>query len=76
MVDIGNFEIEKKTDILTKAIVERVASTTDVEFIFSTNDGTQHVISEDTPVALNEFLDGRGDIPWSTDGYGKNPREW
>lgn len=72
IVDIGSFEANKRTDILTKSIVERSSQATDVEFIYTASDGTQHVLSEGSPVALNEFLDGRVAVKARLKGDSKN----
>lgn len=72
VVDVGSFMADKATDILTKAVVERTSSSTDVAFVYTTEDGAEHVLSEGTPVALTEFLDKRVVVKARLKGDEKN----
>lgn len=72
VVDLGSLTADKATDILTKAVIERTSSSTDVAFSYTTEDGTEHVLSEDTPVALPDFIDGRVVVKAKLKGDTKN----
>ena len=57
-LELGKTSIKQVSDIMALASVERVTSSTDVEFSLTTKQGKELRLSEDMPVQLQENLDG------------------
>jgi hypothetical protein len=56
---LGTTDVSNVSDIIALANVERVSSTTDVEFtLFDDSTGLTHKLSEDFPVALQSRITG------------------
>jgi hypothetical protein len=58
IVNFGTITATQNTDILTLANVERVASNTDCEFIYTDAAGNTNTLTEDMPVTLKEKMNG------------------
>ena len=57
-VDLGSVTATSVSDLITLANVERVASDTDVQFTLTEQDGTEHKLSDDLPIALRARVTG------------------
>ncbi len=57
-VDLGSVTATSASDLITLANVERVASDTDVQFTLTEQDGTEHKLSDDLPIALRARVTG------------------
>lgn len=57
-VDLGSVTATNISDLITLANVERVASDTDVQFTLTEQDGTEHKLSDDLPIALRARVTG------------------
>lgn len=58
IINLGTISADQNTDVLTLANVERVASNTDCEFIYTDSDNNVNTLTEDMPVALKEKING------------------
>jgi hypothetical protein len=57
-VDLGSVTATSISDLIALANVERVASDTDVQFTLTEQDGTEHKLSDDLPIALRARVTG------------------
>ena len=57
-VDLGSVTATSVSDLIALANVERVASDTDVQFTLTEQDGTEHKLSDDLPIALRARVTG------------------
>lgn len=57
-VDLGSVIATSVSDLIALANVERVASDTDVQFTLTEQDGTEHKLSDDLPIALRARITG------------------
>lgn len=57
-VDLGSVTATSASDLITLANVERVASDTDMQFTLTEQDGTEHKLSDDLPIALRARVTG------------------
>lgn len=57
-VDLGSVTATSVSDLIALANVERVASDTDVQFMLTEQDGTEHKLSDDLPIALRARITG------------------
>lgn len=57
-VDLGSVTATSVSDFIALANVERVASDTDVQFTLTEQDGTEHKLSDDLPIALRARVTG------------------
>jgi hypothetical protein len=57
-VDLGSVAATSVSDFIALANVERVASDTDVQFTLTEQDGTEHKLSDDLPIALRARVTG------------------
>lgn len=58
IVDLGIITGNNTSDLIALANVERVASDTDLDFSLTEEDGTEHKLSDDLPIALRARVTG------------------
>lgn len=57
-IDLGTLPMADVSDLIALANIERVASDTDAEFSLTDEDGAEHRLADDLPVALRARLSG------------------
>lgn len=58
VIDLGTITGNNTSDLIALANVERVASDTDLDFTLTEQDGTEHKLSDDLPIALPSRITG------------------
>jgi hypothetical protein len=58
IIDLGTITGNNTSDLIALANVERVASDTDLDFTLTEQDGTEHKLSDDLPIALRSRITG------------------
>lgn len=61
-VDLGNIDVSDVSDIIALTNVERPATDTDVEIVLTDEEGNETRVSDDSPVALQNRLNGEVNI--------------
>lgn len=61
-VDLGNITVSDVSDVIALTNIERPATDTDVEIVLTDEEGNETRISDDSPVALQERLNGEVNV--------------